>query len=152
MVVAGLAPAMPACTISFIRQQSLVRVRLFPLAQEDMQRSSPLYMPLRKWRTHLEVKLVDVCAVENGWWAKQDHVTGGNCIATQFASRERLADIPFDLSLNQQGRDIISQVTQVGGIPQLKALDRAIFHILAQLIWRTKTCQSHLASFLHRLE
>jgi hypothetical protein len=67
-------------------------------------------MPPRKLanrRTNLEVKLVDVCTVENGWWAKEDHVIGANGIATQLASRERVTDIPFDLPLNQQGRDII---------------------------------------------
>src|SRR6266849_10248678 len=104
-----------------------------------MQRSGLLYMPPGKMAERLEVELVDVCSVENGWWAKQDDIIGTNSIAAQFASRERLADGPFDLALNQQSRDIIGQVAQVAGVPQLEALDRAIFHVLAQLIRRAKT-------------
>src|SRR5216683_2138689 len=104
-----------------------------------MQRSGLLYMPPGKMAERLEVELVDVCSVEDGWWAKQDDIIGANSIAAQLASRERLADIALDLALDQQGCDIVGQVTQVAGVPQLEALDRAIFHVLAQLIGRAKT-------------
>src|SRR6266567_492287 len=111
-----------------------------------MQRSDLHYMPPTKMANHLEVELVDVCTVENGWRAKQDHVIGANCILTQLASREHLADIPLDLAFNQQGRDIIGQIAHIARVPQLKALDRAIFHVLVQLTPRTETCQGHLAA------
>src|ERR1700674_2736605 len=101
-----------------------------------MQRSGLLYMSPGKMAERLEVELINVCSVENGWWAKQHDVISADSVAAQLASRERLADSPLDRALDQQGRDITGQVAQIAGVPQLKALDRAILHILAQLVRR----------------
>src|SRR5579859_2446897 len=128
------------------------RMRHTPLPDLVVKKSSSRpYIPQRR-REQLEVELVDVGSVENGGWAQQHHVIRADGIAAQFACRERLALYSLDLALYQQGGNIVGQVAQVAGVPQLETLDRAIFHVLAQLIRRSQTGQSHLSPFFHRFD
>src|SRR5579884_2375442 len=114
-------------------------------------RNQSLTRPSRS-ELKLEVELVDIGTVEDGWRAKQHHVVRADGIAAQFASREGLADVALDLALNQQSSDVVGQVAQVGRVPQLKGFDCAILHILAQLIRRSQAGQGHLPALMHRFE
>src|ERR1700744_5917996 len=77
-----------------------------------------------------EVELVDVGGVEDGRRPQQHGVVRADRERAQLSGLERGALLDRELAPGDFRRGVAGQVAQVGRVPQLERLDRAVGHVL----------------------
>src|SRR6185437_5165587 len=98
--------------------------------------------------TWLEVELGDVGGVEDEGRAEQDRVVRADRVAAELAGGELVAGAALDLAGGQLDGGVGGQVAQVGRVPQLELLARAVGDVLLHLVRGAQAGERDLAAVL----
>src|SRR5215212_1533739 len=100
----------------------------------------------------LEVELVDVRLVEHERRPEQHGALRPDLVLPELPGRKGLPDLPRDRAGGVVDRRVGREEAEVGRVPELEALDRAVLDVLAQRVGRSEARELDLAAVLRRVE